>query len=115
DHIQQLAEYRQRNCWKWLNPLLLISVINGGITQALGQLKRPLTNQRKLLQQGGSGTSTYYRLSPLEQIGLPASNRDHLDSDRDHLDSDRDHPRDQYLDVMQKIANLSERPPSVTG
>jgi len=67
------------------------------------------------LQQGGSGTSTYYRLSPLEQIGLPASNRDHLDSDRDHLDSDRDHPRDQYLDVMQKIANLSERPPSVTG
>jgi len=31
------------------------------------------------------------------------------------LDSDRDHPRDQYLDVMQKIANLSERPPSVTG
>jgi len=27
-----LAEYRQSNCLRWLNPLLLTSVINGGIT-----------------------------------------------------------------------------------
>ena len=94
--------------------------ITGLDTLNASKVLKKLTNQRKLLQQGGSGTSTYYQLSSLAEFskvipentgdldsntGDLASNTSDLDSNTSDLDSN----------TSDLDSNISDFPEALEG